>query len=112
LASDKEKPIEIKVPELVRLNRAAMIEVTERLSSPVPFASLEDDAGADAEIEAGFLRKLSGLRCLPRSERIAALRAARLWRSLELKRLREKRATDRLARYMLWRAQLPRPKHP
>ena len=63
----------------------------------------EEDGAAEAEIEAMFKRRITGLRRLPRYQRAGALRAAREWRMLELKALREKRARDRHAKYMAWR---------
>ena len=68
-----------------------------------------DDA-ADVEIEMTFRLKLMGLRRLPRQQRADALRAVRQWRFLALKALREKRAGDRRARYMLWQLQRPAPR--
>jgi hypothetical protein len=73
---------------------------------------LEEDETADAEIEAQFKARLMGLRRLPRYQRAGALRAAKEWRMLALKALREKRATDRRARYALWRLGLPPPRQP
>ena len=79
----------------------------------LPLAGLdavEEDGAAEAEIEAMFKRRLMGLRRLPRYQRAGALRAAREWRMLALKTLRERRATDRHARHMLWRLSLPAPR--
>jgi hypothetical protein len=59
-----------------------------------------------------FKFKLIGLRRLPRYQRPLALRAAREWRLLALKALREKRARDRHANYSLWRLARPRSKDP
>jgi hypothetical protein len=84
-----------------------------RHGSPVHgFEPLEEDEAAEAEIEAMFKRRLMGLRRLPRYQRAGALRAAREWRQLALKALRERRATDRHARHMLWRLGLPAPRQP
>lgn len=86
----------------------AIVEVTGRLH-PCPDLESPDDDGA-AEINAEFRRKLMGLRGLRRGERAQALRAARDCRFLALKALREKRARDRQARFLLWRSRLQPPK--
>lgn len=98
----------------VRLPRefdyGAVIETTGRMH---PFPGLEDlqDDGA-AEIDAEFRRRLMGLRHLRRGERAQALRAAREWRFLALKALRDKRANARRARFTQWRLGLPPPRQP
>jgi len=82
----------------------------------MPSAGLEPDEdsnGADAEIEAIFRRKIVGLRRLPRRQRAQALREAREWLAFALQALREKKATARHARYVLWRqSRLPPPLNP
>lgn len=87
----------------------AMIELTGRMR---PFPQLEDLADDDgtAGIDAEFRRRLRGLRTLRRGERAQALRAARDWRFLALKSLKEKRARERQARFMLWRSGQPPPR--
>jgi hypothetical protein len=81
-------------------------------SVPPPDLSGESDDAASAEIEAEFRRMLSGLRRLPRGARAAALRAARNYRYLAHKALREKRQCDRQAAHRAWRDRLPAPKPP
>jgi hypothetical protein len=68
----------------------------------------EDDA-ADVDIDTIFKRKLMGLRLLPRRERAQAYRAAKAWRRAALKALREKRQSERHARYMLRQLKRIRP---
>ncbi len=65
------------------------------------FEPVEDDDGSDIDIDTIFRRKLLGLRLLPRRERAQAYRAAKEWRRAALKALREKRLSERHARYML-----------
>jgi hypothetical protein len=62
-----------------------------------------DEHGAGREVEAVFQDMLSGIRRLPRRQRAAALRAAREWRFLEMKALRDKRARERRGRYLALR---------
>lgn len=88
---------------------AASKETHWRCALPDLEAPEEDSAGA-AEIEATFRLRIIGLRRLRRRDRAPALRAARDWRFLALKALREKRAADRRARYEFWRSRLPGPK--
>ena len=73
----------------------------------IPAEPTDDAEAAEAEIEALFKCRLMGLRRMPRYQRALALRAARDWRQLALKALREKRERERHARYVLWRSQLP-----
>jgi hypothetical protein len=77
-----------------------------------PLPSLDElgDEGAASEIYAEFRRRLRGLRYLRRGERAQALRAAREFRFLSLKALREKRACERRARYLRWRHAQPPPR--
>jgi hypothetical protein len=69
----------------------------------------EEDEAAKLEIDHLFRRRISGLRRLPRRERPHALRAAREWRMLALKALRERKAAARHARYMLRQLLKPKP---
>jgi hypothetical protein len=71
---------------------------------------VENDDGAEADIDAEFKRRLAGLRRLPKRERGAVLRAAREWRIAALKALQARRACDRHARFLLWRSQMLPPK--
>ncbi len=64
------------------------------------YEPLDDGDAAEFEIEIEFRRRLMGLRGLRRRERSQALRAAREWRRVALKALREKRMRDRQAHYM------------
>jgi hypothetical protein len=66
---------------------------------------VEEEAGAELEIEADFRRKLAGLRRLSRHERPHSLRAARDARRQALRILREKRSWARHARRALQRLQ-------
>ena len=78
--------------------------------SPASSASdnpLDEDGGAEFEIDAEFRRRLTGLRRLRRRDQPQALRAAREWRRIALKALREKRIRDRHARYMQRRQMRP-----
>jgi len=70
---------------------------------------IDEGDAAEFEIESEFRRRLMGARQLPRRERAQARRAAREWRRLALKALREKRMRDRLARYMLRQMKRIRP---
>jgi hypothetical protein len=88
------------------------IEPATRGSPFVGFELVEEHEAAEAEIEAMFKRRLMGLRRLPRYQRAGALRAAREWRQVALKALRETRATERHARFMQWRLGLPAPRQP
>jgi hypothetical protein len=71
---------------------------------------LDDDDGAELEIEAMFKRRLMALRRLPRHQRPLALRIAKEWRALALKALREKRAIERHANHMARRQSSERPR--
>jgi hypothetical protein len=64
---------------------------------------IDEGDAAEIEIETIFKRKIAAARLLPRRERALARREARDWRRIALKALREKRATERHARYMRWR---------
>lgn len=79
-------------------------------SEPIGFGPTEDTDDEAFAIEQEFGRRLAGLRRLPRRERAAALRAAREWRVLALKALRERKAGERYARYLAWQAQLQTPR--
>lgn len=62
---------------------------------------IDEGDAAEFEIEIEFRRKLMGLRLLSKRERAQARRAAKDWRRLALKTLRERRTRDRQARYAL-----------
>jgi hypothetical protein len=109
-ASEKEEPIGYRLP--VPLFRPAENEPTRRGSPFIPLESIEDDDSERVEIEATFKYRLIGLRRLPRYQRALALRAAREWRQIALKELRERRARERNARYMLWQMRLTPPIQP
>jgi hypothetical protein len=87
--------------------------VIELMQWDVPGLEMEaaQDDGA-AEIHATFRRMLMGLRHLPRQERAHALRAAHEWHLFALNAMREKRARDRHARYMLRRLRRSPPRQP
>lgn len=111
-ASDRRRPTEFQAP-LRALTSVAMVEITPRGADMIPLIPLEPAEEYDAEeaeIERTFKARLRGLRRLPRSQRALALRAAREFRQLALQALREKRARDRHAKYMLWRMRLPGPR--
>jgi hypothetical protein len=76
------------------------VEFTDHDLPSVEGGTVDEGDGGEIEIETTFRRKLTGLRRLPRRERLQALLAAREWRSFALNALREKRLTDRHARYM------------
>lgn len=78
----------------------AAIETPRSGEATPDSGTVEDDEGAEIEIEAAFRRKIMGLRYLRRNDRMAALRAARAWRQSALSALREKRAAERHARLM------------
>jgi hypothetical protein len=80
--------------------KAAVLGELTRGGPPPDSQDLEDDGAA--EIEDEFRRRLLALRRMRPHERAAALRAAREWRSLGLKALRDRRARDRRARAALW----------
>lgn len=88
---------------------AARVELTGGDFAGQVLDDPEDDGTAEAEISAAFRRKLMGLRHLRRDERAQAFRAAREWRFLALKALRDKRANDRRAKYALRHLRKPRP---
>jgi hypothetical protein len=71
-----------------------------------------EDGTAEAEIDAEYRRRLTGLRGLCRGERAQARRAARDWRFLARKALREKRAAERRARHALRLSRMPPPRQP
>jgi hypothetical protein len=109
LADENSKPIKFQVSVRMASSSAAPIEVTQR-APLIGSEPLDEDETADVEIEMMFRRKLMGLRFLPRRQRAAAYRALRQWRFLALKALREKRAADRRARFMLRQQQRPAPR--
>jgi len=69
----------------------------------------EEELGAELAIEEEFKRRLFGLCRLPKHDRPHALRAARYWRALALRALRERRAELRHARRWLRARQSPKP---
>jgi hypothetical protein len=75
----------------------------------VQFDPIEEDDSAELDVEAWFKARLTAIRRMPRCQRAIALRAAREWRQLALKALREKRARDRHGRYEAWQLRLPPP---
>ena len=92
-----------------KFGSATTSEVTRRrIARPVP-DRFDEYEGVEADIEATYRRKLAGLRRLPRSQRAYALQAARESRLLDLKSLREKRASVRHARRRLRQLQRPAP---
>jgi hypothetical protein len=75
--------------------------------APVPgLEPADEDEAEEFEIDAEFRRRLSALRRMPRQERPLALLAAREWRRLALKALREKRDAKRGWQYAVWRSRL------
>jgi hypothetical protein len=81
-------------------------------SAPENGEPIDESNAAEFEIEIEFRRRLMGLRVLPKRERAQALRAAKDWRRVALKALREKRMRDRHASYILrhkMRMSAPRP---
>jgi len=91
------------MPNGLGLRMAAAIEATARHSASPVGKNVEEDEGAELEIEDEFRRKLAGLRRLPRHERPHALRAAKDTRLHALRILREKRAWARRAQRTLRR---------
>jgi hypothetical protein len=79
-------------------------------SGPIAVGPMEDADDEAFWIEQEFGRRLAGLCRLPRRERPGALRAAREWRMLALKALRERKAGERNARHLAWKAQLQTPR--
>jgi hypothetical protein len=73
---------------------------------------IDDGDAAESDIETIFKRMIAGARLLPRRERAAARREAHEWRRLALKTLREKRLTERHARYRLRQMRRARPSNP
>lgn len=78
----------------------AALENTRRVVRLPELEPLEEDEGAVREINDLFGRRIAGLRRMPRYQRAHALRAAREWRRQALRALKEKRATERRARYL------------
>ena len=81
------------------------IEVTRR----VRFPTVEEDETTEAEIEREYQGRLAAIWRLPKSQRAGARRAAREWRHMMLKALREKCRRERQGRYEVWKQQTPRP---
>jgi hypothetical protein len=105
-ANDIEHP-----PDRVPLPRFRMSSI--EVLKPGPHAVLEDpiedDDAIAMEIKAMFRRKLIGMRRLLRSERAAALRAAREWLFAALLALRQMRAQRRQDKRTRRRLQRPSP---
>lgn len=76
--------------------------------SSEPSLPIEDNSG-EVEIEALFKQRLVGLRRLRRHERSHALQAARQWRLVALKALREERASKRRVMRAGWQSRGPAP---
>ncbi len=110
-ANKKNEPPEPQYGAAVRLgfNSPAIREVTRRRMPSIALDTRDEDEGAEIEIEGLFRRRLSALRRMPRYERPHALRAAREWRQLALKAIREKRAAARHAQHLLRRLTMPAP---
>ena len=74
--------------------------------SPLSIEAFDTFEAAEADIEAGFKRRLAGLRHLRPSERIAARQAARNWKIVARQELKARRAAANEARKLqrLWRA--------
>ncbi len=83
----------------------AALENGRRAARLPELEPLEEDEGAVREISELFRRRLAGLRRLPRYQRAHALRAAREWRRQAFRALKDKRATERNARYLFRRQQ-------
>jgi hypothetical protein len=110
LANEENRPI--KLDQSFRAGQPMENEKPRDGARFISLAPVDDDDAQVQEIEAMFKRKLSGLRRLPRHARAHALRAAREWRLAALAALREKRARERHAKWVLWRQQLPAPRLP
>jgi hypothetical protein len=89
---------------------SATLEIGRRAARLPELEPLEEDEGAVREIKDLFGRRIVALRRLPRRERADALRAAREWRRLAFKALKEKRAAGRYARKMLRHLHKPAPR--
>lgn len=109
LANEKEKPNESQ-PLREEFPTRARGESVRDDSVPIGVGPMEDTDEESFAIEQEFGRRLAGLRRLPRRERAGALRAAREWRVLALKALKERKAGGRHARYLVWKAQLQTPR--
>jgi hypothetical protein len=112
MASEKERPGECNAPTRPANGPAVDDNVMPREPSDAALGAADEDKAEEFEIDAEFRRKLAGLRRLRRDERPFALRAAREWRRLALKALREKRTAKRHTRYVLWRSRHPVTKQP
>src|SRR5258708_4888334 len=110
LASEQSQPDKFQAAAQIISSSAPVIELTQRDFASLGLEAAEDDGAA--EIHATFRRMLMGLRYLPRQERAHALRAAHEWHLLALNAMREKRARDRHARYMLRRLRRSPPSQP
>jgi hypothetical protein len=110
LATEQSQPDKFQAVARTMLSSTAAVELTQWHFPSLGSEATEDDGTAD--ILDTFRRWLMGLRHLPRRERAQALRAAREWLSLALTALREKRAHERYARYMLRRLRQLPPRQP
>jgi hypothetical protein len=100
----------IEYRPFVEFKRSATeIELPRHDNPSAGFESTEKDDASDIDVDTIFRRKLMGLRLLPRRERAQAYRAAKEWRRVALKALREKRTSERHARYMLRQLKRIRP---
>jgi hypothetical protein len=96
-------------PTGLPLRDAVVRELTiPRALQPAPIEE-DEDAGAEAEIELTYRRKIAALRHMPRRDRPYLARAAREQRMRDLQALREKRAWTRHARHMLRRLKAAAP---
>jgi len=86
---------------------ATVLELPNRNEQLVREELSDEDAGAEAGIEADFRRKIAGLRHMPRHERSHALRAAKEARQLAFKALYDRRAAHRHAKHLLQRLRTP-----
>jgi hypothetical protein len=112
LAGEIDQPSKSAVSIRAEFHAAAVIEASRWDTSFPDFVDQDEDSAAAAEIEAMYQVRLMSLRRLPRHERPYALQAAREWRQLAMKALREKSARERRARHMAWRLQRPAPRPP
>jgi hypothetical protein len=95
------------VPVLKKFISAAQDEVTRRGMHAFEIDMCDSGtSGADVDIANTYLRKLAGLRYLPKRERPNARRAAREWYIAALKALQEKRTVERRASRRLSKLEL------
>ena len=111
-ANEIDQPSDRTAPTRPDMRQAVVAEITHNVSGCGALEAPADDGAAEAEIDAAFRRKLIGLRFLRPGEWAQVLRAAREWKCLALKALREKRASDRRARITFWLSQRPASRYP